>query len=105
MFVALIATTPCPLCSYRVELLMMGTARVNKRSLRVSGPLLGACRYAFCPECGSDVRSHGLAPRSAYRLAPEDAVKVAEYRKRRWGVESAAGELVEVREAPRRRAA
>lgn len=105
MFVAIQATSPCVLCGYRVEMFMMGKATVNKRSLRVSGPLLGAVRYTRCPECGSDVRSHGLVPRSAYYLTPEDAVKVAEYRKRRWGVESEVGELVEVREAPRKKAA
>lgn len=99
MFVALAATTPCVLCGYRVEMLMMGSARVNKRSLRVSGPLLGAVRYTDCPECGSDVRSYGLVPRSAYRLVPEDAEKVAAYRMRKWGVESSVGVLVEVEAA------
>ena len=99
MFVALQATTPCLLCGYRVEVLMMGTARINKRSLRVSGPLLGAVRYTACPECGSDIRSHGLVPRSAYALDPEHAAKVAEYRMRKWGVESQDSPLVEVRAA------
>jgi hypothetical protein len=84
---------------------MMGTGRINKCSLRITGPLLGALRFTRCPECGSDVRSDGLAPRSAYRLVPEDAAKVAAYRMRKWGVESHVGELVEVKAAPGRRAA
>lgn len=99
MFVALLAATPCPLCAYRVEILMMGTARINKRSLRVSGPLLGVLRFSWCPECGSDVRSHGMVPRSGYVLAPEDAAKVAAYRMRKWGVGSPVGALVEVKAA------
>jgi len=32
--------------------------------------------------------------REPYRLSPEDAVKVAEYRERRWGIEDS-GEAVE----------
>ena len=99
MFVALIATTPCHLCAYRVEILMTGTARINKRSLRVSGPLLGAFRFTSCPECGSDVGTDEMRPRSAYQLLPRDAEKVAAYRMRKWGVESADGPLVEVRAA------
>lgn len=78
---------------------MMGTARINKRSLRVSGPLLGAFRFTRCPECGWDVCSDSMRPRSAYVLAPEDAAKLAEYRMRKWGVESPLGALVEVRAA------
>ena len=100
MFVALIAHSPCPLCAYRVEILMMGTARVNKYSLRVSGPLLGAFRFTRCPECGWDVAaSESMRPRSAYVLTPEDAAKVAAYRMRKWGVESETGPLVEMRAA------
>jgi len=105
MFVALECTIPCGLCGCRVQAFMMGTARVNKRSLRVTGPLLGALRFPSCPECGTDIRSDGLVPRSAYRLCPEDAAKVAAYRMRKWGVESHVGELVEVKTVPGGRAA
>lgn len=105
MFLAVQATTPCVLCGYRIQVLMMGTGRVNKRSLRIMGPLIGALRFHRCPECGADVRSDGLAPRSAYRLCPQDAEKVAQYRMRRWGVVVPVGELVEVRAAPRGEAA
>lgn len=99
MFVALLAATPCPLCAYRVEILMTGTARVNKRSLRVSGPLLGAFRFTRCPECGTDVASDSMRPRSPYVLAPKDAAKVAAYRLRKWGVADEPGPLVEVKAA------
>lgn len=91
--VALLAHTPCSLCGYRIETLMTGTARINKRSIRISGPLLGAFRYTRCPECRSDVCADEMRPRSAYRLVPEDAVKVAAYRLRKWGAESADGPL------------
>lgn len=105
MYVTVEATTPCSLCGYRIYLFMMGDARVNKRSLRVRGPFLGALRYHRCPECGTDVGSDGARPRSAYTLSAEDAEKVAAYRMRKWGVESEVGVLVEVSEAPRRDAA
>lgn len=98
------ATTPCGLCGYRIYLFQIGTARVNKRSIRVRGPLLGAIRYPRCPECGWDVCSDGLRPRSVYTLAAEDAAKVAACRMRKWGVESAVGVLVEA-EAERGEAA
>lgn len=99
MFVALLAATPCPLCAYRVEVLMTGSARINKRSLRVTGPLLGAFRFTRCPECGTDVCGDSMRPRSAYVLAPEDAAKVAAYRMRKWGIEAPAGPLIEVKAA------
>lgn len=53
----------------------------------------------------TDVCSDGMRPRSAYVLAPQDVVRVAAYRMRRWGVAHPVGELVEVQEAPRGRAA
>lgn len=99
VYVAVECASPCTLCNYRVRHVMMGTARVNKRSLRVTGPFLGASFFTRCLECGWDLCGDSLRPRSAYVLAPEDAAKVAEYRMRKWGVESEFGPLVEVRVA------
>jgi hypothetical protein len=96
MFVAMEARTSCPLCGYQIRVIMCGSARVNKRSLRVE-PTLGALAYNRCPECGSDVRKASSVPRTAYRLRAEDAAKVSEYRQRKWGVADAPGPLVEAR--------
>ena len=35
MFVSLAAFTPCLLCGYRLHVITFGTARVNRRSVRV----------------------------------------------------------------------
>src|SRR5215469_15052082 len=83
VMVALEASTPCLLCGYRHRVIRFSDVRVNKYSLRERGVSLVSAGAHFCPECGE--RNAGeLVPVSAYRLAPEDAVKVAEYRARRW---------------------
>jgi len=79
------ADSPCTLCGYRIRLVMVGTARVNKRSMRVSSTL-GAWQYNDCPECGTPVARGSAAPVTAWVLMPGDAAKVAEYRERRFGV-------------------
>jgi hypothetical protein len=95
VFVSMRASTPCLLCGYRVAVLMCATARVNKRSMKVGGPLLGGFAYHRCPECQTPVDGE-LMPRSAYRLYPEDNARVIAYRERRWGITSAGtGLLVE----------
>lgn len=96
MFVTMEARTSCWLCGYQIRVVMCGSARVNKRSMRVE-TTLGAFAYADCPECGSDVRSASSVPRTAYRLRAEDAAKVSEYRQRKWGVRDLPGPLVEAR--------
>jgi hypothetical protein len=98
MFVTMEARTTCPLCAYQVRVIMCGTARVNKRSMRVE-PTLGALAYNTCPECGTDVRTASSVPRSAYRLRPESEAEVIAYRKRRWDIDDAGtGPLVEAPE-------
>jgi rRNA maturation protein Nop10 len=96
VFVTMEARTSCPLCGYQIRVIMCGSARINKRSMRVE-PTLGALSYSTCPECGSDVRSASSVPRSAYVLRPDDAAKVSEYRQRKWGVSDPPGPLVEAR--------
>jgi hypothetical protein len=83
MFVALEARSRCLLCGFRDRVIMMGTARINKRSMRVQGPLIGSLGYRSCPECGITEQGE-MQPRSEYVLTAKDAVKVAEYRERRW---------------------
>ena len=83
MFAVLNATTPCLLCGYRVKVIMCGSMRVNKCSLRITGPLLGGVMYRRCPECGTGIDGE-VVPRSRYVLAPDIAAKVAAYRARRW---------------------
>jgi hypothetical protein len=95
VFVTMEARTPCPLCRYQVSIRMYGRARVNKRSMRVEGPLLGWFEFTNCPECGTDVRSLSLAPRSAYRLDAESEAEVISCRQRKWGISDRPGPLVE----------
>ena len=83
MFVTLEARTPCLLCGFRDRVIMTGTARVNKRSLRVKGPLLGSVGYWKCPECGTQAQGE-LKPRSPYVLDDASAREVAAYRARRF---------------------
>ncbi len=85
MTVTLETAIPCA-CGHRIRAVMTATVRVNKRSLRTVGPMLGFIQHSRCPECGAEV-PRGEAEREPYRLKAEDAVKVAEYRRRRWGVE------------------
>jgi hypothetical protein len=84
VFLALEARSPCLLCGYLIRLVMCGTARVNKRSMRVRGSL-GYWAYRACPECGTPVARASMVPATPYVLTPGDAARVAEYRAKRWG--------------------
>jgi hypothetical protein len=90
MTVTLKASSPC-LCGYLIPLVMVATVRINRRSMRSTGPMIGASAYNQCPECGTPVQRGGARPRTPYVLVPEDEVKVAEYRRRKWGDEAARG--------------
>ena len=96
MIVSLRTSSPCPECGCRVRVFMTATVRVNKRSLRTTGVTIGFIEHTHCPECGTEIRRPGRdgIDRGEYRLSDEDAVRVAEYRKRRWGIETS-GEAVE----------
>jgi hypothetical protein len=83
MFVAFEARTSCYLCGYRHRVIRFSDVRVNKSSLREQGVSLISVGAHFCPECGEQ-NAGELVPVSAYRLAPEDAAKVADYRAHRW---------------------
>ena len=83
MFVTLEARTPCLLCGFQDRVIMMGTARVNKRSLRVKAPLIGMNGHWRCPECGTEAQGE-LRPRSRYVLDVDSARDVTAYRARRW---------------------
>lgn len=95
MFVTVDARTPCLLCGYLLSVSMCGDLRVNKRSARFSATL-GFWKYTECPECLAPVPRSGASLTSMV-LRHADAVKVAEYRLRKWGVA--------VNEAARERAA
>jgi DNA-directed RNA polymerase subunit RPC12/RpoP len=85
MTVTLETAYPCP-CGHRIRAIMTATVRVNKRSLRTLGVMLGFIEHHHCPECGAEVpREH--VEREPYRLAAKDAERVAEYRKRRFGID------------------
>ena len=98
MFVAIEAEVFCPRCDHPVRVIMTGQAQVNKRSLRVAGPLLGALEHHDCPACGRALRGGDELRRTPYKLAGKDAEAVREYRLRKWGVDEPA-ELLEVLEA------
>ncbi len=89
--VTLEARTPCQFCGYLFRVLRFSQVRVNKASLKEQGVSLVAAGERFCPECGEPNASQ-MIPVSRYRLHPEDAVKVGEYRARRWPGKAATGE-------------
>lgn len=81
-------------CGRSIRLIMTATVAVNKKSMRTVGTLLGGFEFNRCPDCGTEVPRSGVVPREPYRLMPDDAAKVAAYRRRKWGVEDT-GENVE----------
>lgn len=83
MYLTLEARTPCRSCGCLITVVMTGKARVNRKSVRLDSTLTGMPRS--CPECGC-ATSAGLMPCSPWKLCEEDAVKVAEYRERKWGM-------------------
>lgn len=86
MFVTMECRSPCLLCGCFNRVVMTSVVVVNKLSMRTTGGLLGGFQYPSCPECGTPAGRASVAPRTAYVVVPEDVVKVAEYRLRRWGV-------------------
>ena len=79
----------CPSCGHKIRFIAVAAVRINKRSLRTlgNGTVLGAFEDWKCPGCREVIPRDGALDREPYRLADEDAVKVAEYRKKRWGIE------------------
>jgi hypothetical protein len=78
--VTLEARFPCALCGYLFSSWSFPTARVNKRSLRITGPAVICGPLRDCPECG--MPSDGVVA-LRYRLTAESAADVAAYRSRR----------------------
>lgn len=76
---------PCP-CGHRIRAIMTATVRINKRSMRTVGSVLGFIEHHHCPECGAEVPRRDVE-REPYRLKADDAAKVAEYRLKKWGIE------------------
>jgi hypothetical protein len=75
------ARTPCILCGYLAASWSFPSARVNKRSIRITGPSISCGPLRECPECGTPFAG-GL--RTGYRLTAESVTKVEAYRARRW---------------------
>ena len=96
MIVTLETNVSCPSCRHPIRFVAVATIRVNKRSARTAGNgiILGAFEDWRCPQCREEIPRDGALDREPYRLAAEDAVKVAAYRKRRWGIEDG-GAIVE----------
>lgn len=90
MLVTLEANSPCT-CGYLIRLVMVATVRVNRRSMRSTGPKIYGFAYNRCPERGTPVQRGGGAPRTPYVLMPDSAAEVAAYRRRKWGDDAAEG--------------
>ena len=89
MIVALETNVFCPACKHPVRYFAVATVRVNKRSIRFTGKsdlILGALEDWKCPGCREEIPRDRPLDREPYRLADADAVKVAEYRRKRWGI-------------------
>jgi len=96
VIVTLETNVKCPKCQHPIRFIAVATVRVNKRSLRTvgSGIILGAFEDWRCPGCREVIPRDGALDREPYRVAEKDAVKVAAYRLKRWGIEDD-GVLVE----------
>jgi hypothetical protein len=94
MFVGLESRSRCFLCGYQHRVIQCCDIRVNKSSLRVTGPALVSVGRRLCPEC-REPNVGEFIPISPWRLVPKDAAKVSEYRQRKWGISGAPGPLVE----------
>ena len=89
MIVTLETHVKCPACQHPIRFIAVATIRVNKRSARTvgGGIILGAFEDWRCPGCREVIPRDKPLDREPYKLSEEDAAKVAEYRKRKWGVE------------------
>jgi rubredoxin len=90
MTVTLETRVTCPECGHKIRFIAVTTVRVNKRSIRDigTGPvMLGALEDWRCPGCRTEIPRDRPLDREPYRLVAEDAVRVAEYRKAKWGIE------------------
>jgi endogenous inhibitor of DNA gyrase (YacG/DUF329 family) len=87
--VTLETNVSCPTCQHKIRYIAIATVRVNKRSLRTvpRNVTLGFFEHATCPGCGTDLPRDKPLDREPYRVAEKDAAKVAEYRRKKWGVE------------------
>jgi hypothetical protein len=97
VIVAMETRVSCPFCGHLIRYFTVATVRVNRRSLRTTGSgamMIGALEDWKCPGCREPVPHDRPLDREPYRLSDEDAAKVAEYRKRKWGIE-VSGEAVE----------
>jgi hypothetical protein len=81
MMVTLEARVPCELCGYLLSRWSFPSAKVNKRSLRLTGPSIICGSLRECPECGTPT-SETVQVR--YRLVAESQAEVETYRLRRW---------------------
>lgn len=89
MIVTIQTRVSCPTCQHKIGYTAVATVRVNKRSLRTTdgGGRIGWLEDYKCPGCGKDLPRDKPLDREPYRLADEDAAKVAEYRRKKWGLE------------------
>jgi hypothetical protein len=79
--VTLEARTPCLLCGCRMKSWSFPSARVNRRSIRITGPSITCGPLRDCPECGTPSAD---MLHTRYRLDPESVAAVEAYRARRW---------------------
>jgi len=98
VIVALEARVSCPACGHKIRYVAVATVRVNRRSLRVtgSGGMIGAFEDWRCPGCREEIPRDRPLDREPYVVVPEDAVKVAAYRKAKWGIDSTGADVERV---------
>jgi len=87
MIVTFETRVQCPSCAHPIRFIAVATVRINRRSMRTVSVTLGAFEDWKCPGCREVIPRDGALDREPYRLLAKDEARVAEYRKRRWGVE------------------
>ena len=98
MIVALQTKVSCPSCGHKIRYVAVATVRVNRRSVRAtgSGDMIGALEDWRCPGCREEVPRDKPLDREPYVVVPDDAVKIAAYRKAKWGIESTGADVERV---------
>lgn len=96
MTVTLQTRISCPGCSRKIGYTTVATVRVNKRSMRSTGVMIGWLEDSPCPGCGELLPKDRPLDREPYALVPADAEKVAAYRLVKWGIESSGADTERV---------
>lgn len=79
----ILAEAPCPNCAATLKGLYSIAGRVNKHTIKSTGPGFGFWPLA-CGTCGTDLAECGALTITRWRLADDDQARVDAYRAKRF---------------------